>query len=383
MPVYNLAKRFIEWCRKMMNVEIANFLLMFVGLGLLFAQALVKQKRAEHVLFGIFCASIVMVCAEQLSAPVIGSYSYLVGLLTCGTCNVIWLLSRALFRGNSNTNDSEPAFSKRHIIFALSIAVLVMINKGLLFTNAMSYSDESELHWFKAPLIEVMTLLSSTVLVLSFWEALRGYSHQSKAQKMHRIVFSSVFFLGVFLCMVVVEGAFTDQQAEQIFPWLRAVSALSIMIVIQFILSALHRARLDSTNGTDKVLDSTHTDTESAVDLVVVSGIEDLIFEKQMYLQADVKMKDFAQALCVPEYKVSRAIRLHFGAPNFNHYINRYRIEHAIKLMSSAHSSSWAHLVIALESGFSSVNTFNRVFKTTQGCIPSEFKKNLAELACT
>ena len=87
-------------------------------------------------------------------------------------------------------------------------------------------------------------------------------------------------------------------------------------------------------------------------------------------------MIDLANELKVSEYKISRAIRHHFAAPNFNHFINSLRIEHAKNLLEQQESQNWTILVIALESGFSSLATFNRVFKAQLGYAPNEHRKS-------
>jgi AraC-like DNA-binding protein len=92
-------------------------------------------------------------------------------------------------------------------------------------------------------------------------------------------------------------------------------------------------------------------------------------------------MIDLTNELNVSEYKISRAIRHQFAAPNFNHFINSLRIEHAKNLLEQQESQHWTILVIALESGFSSLATFNRVFKAQLGYAPNEHRKS-ARVAC-
>ena len=106
----------------------------------------------------------------------------------------------------------------------------------------------------------------------------------------------------------------------------------------------------------------------------LITDIEALI-NKQVYLQTNLKISDFAQALAVPEYKISRTIRHHFKASNFNLFINQYRVKHAQGLLLKDEASHWSILSIAMESGFSSLATFNRVFKSIVGVNPNEFRK--------
>lgn len=49
------------------------------------------------------------------------------------------------------------------------------------------------------------------------------------------------------------------------------------------------------------------------------------------------------------------------------------RIEYAVNLIRNTNSSI---LDIALDSGFNSIRTFNRCFKTVTGCIPTTIRKD-------
>ena len=111
------------------------------------------------------------------------------------------------------------------------------------------------------------------------------------------------------------------------------------------------------------------------VDPDLLAGMAKLINEQKLYLQTNLKIVDFAQALQVPEYKISRAIRDHYKVANFNLFINQYRVKYAKTLLAGQQGKEWSILSIALESGFSSLATFNRVFKSIVGDIPNEYRK--------
>jgi AraC-like DNA-binding protein len=60
------------------------------------------------------------------------------------------------------------------------------------------------------------------------------------------------------------------------------------------------------------------------------------------------------------------------GAPNFNQWVNRYRIEHACRLLREQPRRSV--LDISLDAGFGSLGPFNRAFKAATGCTPSAWR---------
>jgi len=73
-------------------------LVLATSLALLLAQVAVRHKTAVHLCFAVFCGSIAMMAAQQLSADKVGAYQYLIGLGACATCNGFWLVARAMFR---------------------------------------------------------------------------------------------------------------------------------------------------------------------------------------------------------------------------------------------------------------------------------------------
>lgn len=356
-----------------MTLSNAYFALLFVSLALMLAQLLVKQKKLEHLFFAIFSGSMAMVAAQQLGAATLGPYQYLIGLGACATCNGMWLTSKAMFSG-------ENSITKKHIVFALVIAGLVITNNALNMAYEFSAIATNTYTLFDNALGEVTNLLSSTVLALTCWEALKGTLDKAKQDFWPRVIFLAAFCTGVMLCTVVAKAFFAPEQLAQVRPWLVVISALQIMLVTQIILWWLQYKSL--AKAVEPVVESKCLRSElSDIDQSLIDGINSLLIENKKYLTHNLKMIDLANELSVSEYKVSRAIRHHFAAPNFNNFINSLRIEHAKHLLEQPESQNWTILVIALESGFSSLATFNRVFKTQLGCAPNEHRKS-THVAC-
>ena len=78
----------------------------------------------------------------KISAPSIGVYSYLIGLFTCATCNMSWLISRTLFR-------KHKPIAAVHIAVAVAIAGLIMFNQTwhYLVSIDVQVFPESQFMW--------------------------------------------------------------------------------------------------------------------------------------------------------------------------------------------------------------------------------------------
>ena len=353
-----------------MDIQFFYSLLLITSVVMLLTQLVVRKKRTVHIVFAIFCGSMAMVATQQLTSGEPNIYQYLIGLGTCATCNAFWLVSRALFREKS-------AISTRHIIVAVVIAGLVMINQGIEIASTLLTTTWAGLQTFSNSISEVTNLLSSSILMLTLWEAARGYKSFHGTQRRQRFVFLMCASSGIAACSIIAPALFVGPQLTQAMPWFVVSSALSILLVTQGVLISQHNhmKQLQKINEADKLkADSALTKT-SEEDNLLVAGIKNLLHKEQIFLQANLKMIDIAHRLDVPEYRISRALRFHFNGRNFNQFINSLRIEYACKLLESPSNQHWTILVVALESGFASIGPFNRAFKAVYDCTPHEYRQ--------
>lgn len=103
-----------------------------------------------------------------------------------------------------------------------------------------------------------------------------------------------------------------------------------------------------------------------------------LMAVEKIYLNENLNLREVALLMKVDPNLISHILNNHLGA-NFYDFVNRYRIEEVkIKLNNPAYKHL-SLLGIALESGFNSKTTFNRVFKQVTGITPTEFQKKKAE----
>lgn len=86
-----------------------------------------------------------------------------------------------------------------------------------------------------------------------------------------------------------------------------------------------------------------------------------------------VTLEDVANDLGIGRYTVSRIFNQQIKC-GFNEYINHLRIGYAQHLLENPEISV---TFAALESGFSSQRTFNRIFKELHGISPREYRSNI------
>jgi AraC-like DNA-binding protein len=84
----------------------------------------------------------------------------------------------------------------------------------------------------------------------------------------------------------------------------------------------------------------------------------------------NISLNGVASYLGISENYLSRLFNQLTGQ-TFRTYLNNIRLGHAQKLLSSTEKSI---IDIAFESGFNSLRTFNRVYKSTKGIVPSDYR---------
>jgi AraC-like DNA-binding protein/fumarate reductase subunit D len=342
-----------------MELQSLYGVLFLLSLAIIAKQLLRKDKALKHLLFAAFAASLVLVALNFLLAPHIGAYRHLLAVGTSATCTSFLFLSRALFRNNQ-------AHSLSMILLASVVILCLASNETLKFISAVILSGKS-FGLIHEAFSSLVATAGSGVLVLTLWEACREFHKSDKAGKLQRVVFLSTYGGAVLLTTAL--GVNTE-----LYPWLVAISALSILISTQVIIYWQDKAKDAASNDLPEkpIIEE---------DQKLVEELKRELYAERCYLKANLKLADLAQILQEPEYKISRALRTQFDAKNFNQFINHLRIEHAMRLLEDPAHDKWPVLTIGLKAGFASVGPFTRAFKNQHGCTPGEYRQNLQNLA--
>lgn len=101
-------------------------------------------------------------------------------------------------------------------------------------------------------------------------------------------------------------------------------------------------------------------------------NIAETIETERLFLQQDLKINDIAKLLCTNRDYIYQAINVRMGM-SFSEYINRLRVNYATQLMKDTPEMSTNE--VAFRSGFSSLASFYRNFKTYQNCPPLTYKR--------
>ena len=95
--------------------------------------------------------------------------------------------------------------------------------------------------------------------------------------------------------------------------------------------------------------------------------------DKRYYEDAELSLTSLADKLGLTVHELSRIINIALKK-NFNDFINEYRVAEVIRKMQDPAFAHITLLGIALDSGFNSKSSFNRIFKQITGKSPAEYK---------
>ena len=103
-------------------------------------------------------------------------------------------------------------------------------------------------------------------------------------------------------------------------------------------------------------------------------SLEQIMQSRQEYLRPDLTLPKLASAVGCSVNNLSQVINSGFGTSFFD-YLNRYRVEHARKLLANSDGHSSAILHIAFTVGFNSNSAFYSAFKKNVGMTPAQYRQ--------
>jgi AraC-like DNA-binding protein len=107
--------------------------------------------------------------------------------------------------------------------------------------------------------------------------------------------------------------------------------------------------------------------------------LDSLMADEKIFLDNELNLATVAEKLGISIHDASYLINEVTGS-NFYNFINKFRVEEAKKLLTSAKMDKLNMLGIAFESGFNSKTSFNTAFKKLIGLSPSEYAKQQKNL---
>jgi AraC-like DNA-binding protein len=114
---------------------------------------------------------------------------------------------------------------------------------------------------------------------------------------------------------------------------------------------------------------------QSAVDGALRGRLRTLIDVERAHLDPDLTFASFAERMNAPERAVRELVNRALGFDHFRSFLNHYRVREACALLADPARAGDKLIIIAFDSGFASLPSFNRAFRAERACTPSEFRE--------
>lgn len=108
---------------------------------------------------------------------------------------------------------------------------------------------------------------------------------------------------------------------------------------------------------------------------IYLAQLEQLMQQEKPYLEPKLTLAQLAQQSNVPSHYLTEILNTYLDQSFFD-YINLYRVNTLKERMLNAQYQQYTLLAIALDCGFNSKSSFNRIFKKVTGLTPTQYQKN-------
>ncbi|GAB1474899.1 hypothetical protein MASR2M69_23400 [Bacteroidota bacterium] len=93
----------------------------------------------------------------------------------------------------------------------------------------------------------------------------------------------------------------------------------------------------------------------------------------KLFTNPTLSLQNLSDMLSIPPHHITQTLN-EFVKQNFYDFVNSYRVNEFKKRVDQGDSERFSLLGIALDCGFNSKSSFNRIFKNTTGFTPSEYR---------
>lgn len=285
----------------------------------------------------------------------------ILGIIAMASPALFWMFASTLFQMSEGNQ-------KLHSGHYVAISVCMLLGAYQCFQSPEEL-DGSIVHI-------VSLLITGTITILGLLDVFRNW--QSDLVECRRFLRLSLSVTcGAFLLFIVANEFIYGHGEFPVF-----LNYLNIIVISIFamsygyiILISNSNILVDSIDDLTPKLVKEDIPKPSVADIQWLDKLTKAMEEDFYYRQVDLTIKSLSEHLTIPEHQLRRLINQHLGYRNFNDYLNRYRVRDAAQRLSDPKLVRLPILTIAIESGYASLTTFNKAFKSLKTMTPSEFRR--------
>uniref|UniRef100_UPI004048F7D6 helix-turn-helix domain-containing protein n=1 Tax=Fulvivirga sp. TaxID=1931237 RepID=UPI004048F7D6 len=225
-------------------------------------------------------------------------------------------------------------------------------------------------HMYSEPLSVVVFIVYLTFSIIEYMKARRDYGQTLKLKNPKKIVLG--WLKGLLIAMgvlafiwpvlLIAASVYDLSDGQRYYP----IEVLLVFFIYWIAFIGYHKIKMIYL----KDIGSKLSKEEIGNSLI---RLQTAMEQEKLFLDSELNRDKLAQHLNMNPKIISMVLNQHANQ-NFNDFINAYRVEEVAKRLKSHEHNNLTISGIALESGFNSQATFQRVFKAFKGVSPKEFQ---------
>ncbi|MEM8525637.1 MAG: helix-turn-helix domain-containing protein [Bacteroidota bacterium] len=356
-------KRLSDYVLILVNVLLALLLLSTIWIEKeLNAFNFIIQHLAAFFLFPAFLTYGMLLIDQkhQIKAKWAWFFSFAIGFSIFLFIDFAFLTEineESLIRLYENPNLIYHFFFKGHKIFA--VILLLWFLKQLKQYDQRIKSYYSFIEPIKLKWLKNFTIIQIVLYSLSFFGFLfYNFGFIQDISKVYAILNSGIV-LGVFYLSFHGIRQYNLAQFNEIIKTQTEERNVAITAEVQS----------EETSKSNKVFSL----PEAKIDRIY-SDVLQLFEEEQIYKESNLKVNFLAEKLEISPHHLSMTINTKTGKP-FYDFVNEYRVAALKEKLKMPENKQFTILSLALDSGFNSKASLNRIFKQHTQLTPSQFQK--------
>ena len=262
----------------------------------------------------------------------------------------------------------DRSFAPRRAILLVGIAwaVLAAVDRGML---GITFSERG--------LVYVLLALGFGIVAHLIWRLIGERQGDLVRQRYEARVVVSIVLGGMLLIDLAADVLFGIEWRPLAFSMTQNVVILAFGLWLSAkLLKVRDGVFTFSMNEDEGIPIPVHRELQGVPDPEIHRRLRILMEHEHLFLDPQLTFAVFVKRMSASERAVRQLINHELGYDHFRVFLNHYRVAEARRLLAIEDAKDKL-VTIAMDSGFASLASFNRAFRSIEGCTPSEYRAAL------
>ncbi|TRY32155.1 helix-turn-helix domain-containing protein [Aliiglaciecola sp. M165] len=277
---------------------------------------------------------------------------------------LFWLFALAFFQ----TRESPFRLDSKHY---LVLFITIAMGLGLCIQN------HGEIYNDPGPFLYLNFIVKSLLVCLGLYAVTRNWDNDL-VECRRKIRLGIVGVAGLLVIFVMAAEIIYSGNTPNGLKLATLLTMMFIALVVSFwMMVANPDGFIQAIDEVGLTQQRFHPKSEniSVIDQQWLDTLKNCMEKEEYYKNNDLTIRSLADNIDIPEHHLRRLINQHLGFRNFNDYLNRFRIKEASVRLTDPEQARLPITTIAIESGYSSLTTFNKAFKAINEMTPTEYRR--------